>query len=66
MSIILFVVNVPFQANAKITLDELHTVEMENLDVLFIIVDDFNQANLRPVLRKYQQHVSCLTLSLTF
>ncbi|KAI3372221.1 hypothetical protein L3Q82_022659 [Scortum barcoo] len=35
------------------------TFEGQNLEALFIVAGDFNNANLRKVLQRYHQHISC-------
>ncbi|XP_048414141.1 uncharacterized protein LOC125465079 isoform X2 [Stegostoma tigrinum] len=63
--VILTVVYIPPHAEMKSALDEIYTVtnrfEMKYPEALFIIAGDFNQANLKSVLPKYHQHVSCPT-----
>lgn len=55
----------PSQENAKIPLNELcigvNSPETANLEMLFIIAGDFNQANFMHVLSKYHQSASYTT-----
>eukprot|EP00061_Rhincodon_typus_P014776 g42060.t1 len=62
-SAILTVVYIPAHADLKSALDEVYnasnSVETECPEALLIIASDFNQANLKNVLPKYYQQISC-------
>lgn len=59
-STILLTNYIPLQGNIKMELDELYLTvnpyEAVNLDALFNIAGDFNQANFRKYFTKYYQH----------
>jgi len=61
-SAILIAVAFPPQADVKIALDLMYAatnrIETKFPEALFIVADDFNQANLRKVLPKFHQHAS--------
>ncbi|XP_060703504.1 uncharacterized protein LOC132830055 [Hemiscyllium ocellatum] len=62
---ILTAVYIPPHAEVQSALHEIYTVtnrlSTKYPEALFIIAGDFNQANLKSVLPKYHQHVSCPT-----
>ncbi|XP_072359770.1 uncharacterized protein [Scyliorhinus torazame] len=64
-SAIITAVYIPPEAEVKKALDELSTAvnknETEHPEALFIMAGDFNQANLKSVLPKFHQHISCPT-----
>ncbi|XP_072362773.1 uncharacterized protein [Scyliorhinus torazame] len=64
-SAIITAVYIPPQAVVRKALDELYTVinnyETEHPETLFIVAGDFNKANLKSVLPKFYQHISCPT-----
>ena len=57
--------SIPPDANAKIAMKELHTAisKQQTLhpQVAYLVVGDFNHSNLKTVLPKFHQHVSCPT-----
>ena len=64
-SVILTAVYIPPQADMKAALDEISTatnsLETKYPEALLIEAGDFNQANLKSVLPRYYQHVTCPT-----
>ena len=56
---------IPPDANAKLAMKELHTAisKQQTLhpEAAFIVAGDFNHSNLKTVLPKFHQHVSCPT-----
>ncbi|XP_038632072.1 uncharacterized protein LOC119952411 isoform X1 [Scyliorhinus canicula] len=64
-SVIIMAVYIPPEAEVKNALDELSTAvnknETEYTEAFFIMAGDFNQANLKSVLPKFHQHISCPT-----
>ncbi len=64
-AIVIVAVYIPPCANAKDALHELYSTISEqqtnNPDGFFIIVGDFNQANLKTVFPKFYQHVNFAT-----
>eukprot|EP00061_Rhincodon_typus_P015950 g43906.t1 len=65
---VLTAVYIPPYTDVKYALDEIYptanTPEMKFPNVLFIMVGDFNQANLKRMLPKYHLHISCPTREL--
>ncbi|XP_060696811.1 uncharacterized protein LOC132825498 [Hemiscyllium ocellatum] len=64
-SAIIIAVYIPPDAEVKNALHEIYittnSLEMEYPEALFIVIGDFNQANLTNVLPKYHQHITCPT-----
>ncbi len=64
-SIIVTAVYIPPQSDTGLALSKLHDVLSgyinKHPDTAFIIVGDFNKANLRQVMPNFYQHVSCPT-----
>lgn len=58
-------VYIPPSANASVAVDILQTsvnkLQSAHPDGIFIVAGDFNHANLRTVLPKFHQHVTCPT-----
>ena len=58
-------VNIPPDANTSIVLsllsDTINKLQRSHPDGINIVVGDLNQANLKCVLPKFYQHVSCAT-----
>lgn len=56
---------IPPDANAKLAMKELHAAiskqQTSHPEAAFIVAGDFNHSNLKTVLPKFQQHVSCPT-----
>ncbi|KAK0146238.1 RNA-directed DNA polymerase from mobile element jockey [Merluccius polli] len=56
---------IPPDANAKLAMDELHAAiskqQTAHPEAAFIVAGDFNHSNLKTVLPKFHQHVSCHT-----
>ena len=56
---------IPPDANAKLAMKELHAAiskrQTLNPEAAFIVAGDFNHSNLKTVLPKFHQHVSCPT-----
>ena len=63
--IVIMAVYVPPDANAKLAMKELHsaisTQQTAHPEGVFIAAGDFNHSNLKSVLPKFHQHVSCPT-----
>lgn len=64
-SAIVTAVYIPLDANAKLALKELHAAiskqQTKHPEAAFIVAGDFNHANLKTVLPRFYQHVSCHT-----
>ena len=64
-SIILTAVYIPPDANAKLAMKELYAAiskyQTKHPEAAFIVAGDFNHANLKTVLPRFHQHVSCHT-----
>ncbi|XP_076836629.1 uncharacterized protein LOC143482213 [Brachyhypopomus gauderio] len=64
-SIILIAVYVPPDANAKLAMKELYSAiskhQTKYPEAAFIVAGDFNHSNLKTVLPRFHQHVSCHT-----
>lgn len=64
-SIILTAVYIPPDANAKLAMKELYTAiskhQTKHPEAAFIVAGDFNHSNLKTVLPRFHQHVSCHT-----
>ncbi|XP_048465357.1 uncharacterized protein LOC109913067 isoform X1 [Rhincodon typus] len=64
-SAIITAVYIPPDAEVKNALHEIcittNSLEMEYPEALFIVIGNFNQANLTSVLPKYHQHITCPT-----
>ena len=62
-SIITIAAYIPPDANAKLAMTELHAAisnqQTQHPETAFIIAGDFNHSNLKTVLAKFYQHVSC-------
>eukprot|EP00061_Rhincodon_typus_P012941 g39007.t1 len=62
-SAVLTAVYIPPHADVKNALDKIYTttnpLQTKFPKALFIVAGDFNQANLKQVLSKYHQHISC-------
>lgn len=64
-SVIVTAVYTPPDANAKLAMEELHAAiskqQTTHPEAAFIVAGDFNHSNLKTVLPKFHQHVSCHT-----
>ncbi|KAI3355814.1 hypothetical protein L3Q82_004221 [Scortum barcoo] len=64
-SIILTAVYTPSDANAKLAMKELYAAiskhQTKHPEAAFIVAGDFNHSNLKTVLPRFHQHVSCHT-----